>query len=266
MDPVFVLISAVFTASLLGSLHCAGMCGAFMLFAVGADRQPTVGQRVMLHAAYHGGRLVTYSILGAIAGSVGAALDFGGSMVGVQRIAAAVAGALMIGFGLVTIARLRGAKLRLPGAPTPARKFVERVQARAMRLPAGTRALTIGLMTTLLPCGWLYAFVITSGGTGSPWLGALTMAVFWAGTLPVMVSLGVGLQAVMGRFAKHLPMVTSLAVVAVGVFMVFGRVTAPVMTRESIGVVAPTSLEDAAGAVPAAGDVHCPLCDGAADG
>lgn len=258
-----MLISAVFTASLLGSLHCAGMCGAFMLFAVGADRSPTRAERARLHLAYHGGRLVTYTILGAVAGTLGAALDFGGSFVGVQRIAAAVAGALMIGFGVVTIARLRGAKWRLPGAPAPVRKLVERAQVRAMKLPAGVRALTIGLMTTLLPCGWLYAFVITSGGTGSPWLGALTMAVFWAGTLPVMVSLGVGLQAAAGPLAKRLPMLTALAVVAVGLFMVFGRVTAPTITRESLGVVSPTSLEDAAGAVPVSGEVHCPLCEDA---
>ena len=34
---MIALIAAVFTASLLGSLHCAGMCGAFVAFAVGLD-------------------------------------------------------------------------------------------------------------------------------------------------------------------------------------------------------------------------------------
>ncbi|RMF85708.1 MAG: sulfite exporter TauE/SafE family protein, partial [Planctomycetota bacterium] len=92
------LIAAVFVASLLGSLHCAGMCGPFVAFAVGADAGRTGG--AWRHVAYHGGRLVTYSLLGVAAGALGAALDLGGAWVGVQRTAAIVAGAIMVLFGV----------------------------------------------------------------------------------------------------------------------------------------------------------------------
>lgn len=260
MDQVFLLIGAVFAASLLGSLHCAGMCGAFLLFAVGADRGPTRSEQVRLHGAYHGGRLVTYAILGVIAGSVGAALDLGGSMVGVQRIAAGVAGALMIGFGIVTLLRIRGVKARFDLIPMRVRRLVENGQRRALTLPPFSRALLIGLMTTLLPCGWLYAFAITAAGTGSPLLGGLTMGVFWLGTLPVLISLGVGAQALAGPLRRHLPALTSLALVGVGLYMVVARVAAPVITRDSLGVVTPASLQDAAHSVPSADEVDCPLC------
>ena len=114
------LFLAVLAASLLGSSHCAGMCGAFVLFAVATpDDAPSVWRsRAMLNAAYNLGRLVTYSLLGAVAGLLGAGLDLGGSMVGVQRTAAVVAGAMMIGFGVVALLRTRGVKLsrvRVPG-------------------------------------------------------------------------------------------------------------------------------------------------------
>ncbi len=260
MDVVVVLIGAVFLASLLGSLHCAGMCGAFLLFAVGADRGPSRAEQARLHLAYHGGRLVTYSILGAVAGSLGAALDLGGSMVGLQRAAAVVAGALMIVFGIVTILRLRGVRARLDLVPARFRRGVEAAQRRALAMPPFSRALLIGLMTTLLPCGWLYAFAITAAGTGHPALGALTMAVFWLGTLPVLISLGVGAQALTGPLRRHLPVLTSLALVGVGLYMVVARVAAPPIDKGALGVLTPASLRDAASGVPTADDVDCPLC------
>ncbi|VAX40404.1 hypothetical protein MNBD_PLANCTO03-914, partial [hydrothermal vent metagenome] len=61
------LIVSVFLASLLGSMHCAGMCGAFVAFAVGLDDPEAARKRVRLHMAYNAGRLTTYVTLGAIA-------------------------------------------------------------------------------------------------------------------------------------------------------------------------------------------------------
>ena len=56
---MIALIGAVLVASLLGSLHCAGMCGAFVAFAVigSPGHQPS---RVALNTAYNLGRLITY--------------------------------------------------------------------------------------------------------------------------------------------------------------------------------------------------------------
>jgi len=61
------LILAIFAASVLGSLHCAGMCGAFVAIAV-QDRG-NWRRHASLQAAYHGGRLASYLSLGIAAGS-----------------------------------------------------------------------------------------------------------------------------------------------------------------------------------------------------
>lgn len=223
------LISAVFVASLLGSLHCTGMCGAFLALAV----SPTEAgpSRAALNAAYNGGRLVTYLVLGTIAGFIGSAVDLGGSMAGVSRTAAIAAGALMVGFGVIAILRASG--VRLPRAPVPAAltRLVAHGHCAAFAWPPLARSLTIGLLTTLLPCGWLYAFAITAAGTADPVLGTATMAAFWAGTLPIMVGLGVGVQTLTGVARRHLPLATSILLVAVGLFTVFGRLAAPAMAR-----------------------------------
>ncbi|MFK7790372.1 MAG: sulfite exporter TauE/SafE family protein [Phycisphaeraceae bacterium] len=219
---MIALISAVFLASVLGSLHCAGMCGAFVAFAV-ADSEGKPGQRVALNMAYHGGRLTTYVLLGIAAGSVGALLDLSGALVGLSQVAMSLAGAMMILFGLsAAMAAMGKRSIRMP---VP--KFMQKSLAAGHKLAMGfspvRRALMIGLLTTLLPCGWLYAFAAVAGGTASPLLGGLTMAVFWLGTLPVLVSLGVGVQRFSGILGRKLPHATALALILVGTWTLIGR-------------------------------------------
>lgn len=223
------LIIAVFGASLLGSAHCAGMCGAFLAFAVQPATTEGAGgpaRRVSpfsLQSGYHLGRLMTYALLGAAAGALGAAIDFGGRAAGVQRAALLGAGALMVLFGVVAVLRQVG--MSLPHAPLPMawRKAVAAGQRFAFEMPPLPRAWAIGLLTPMLPCGWLYAFAVLAAGTGHPGAGALTMAVFWAGTLPMLIGLGVGIQAFTGVLRARLPMLTSLAVIAVGLWTLSGR-------------------------------------------
>ncbi|MEN0110621.1 MAG: sulfite exporter TauE/SafE family protein [Planctomycetota bacterium] len=216
------LLAAVLAASLLGSVHCAGMCGPFCGVAVGGGgRRP-----IALHAAYHGGRLATYTLLGAAAGAVGALLDIASTLAGLQPIALALAGGLMTLIGLGEVARLRGWRwfrlgAAMPKAWTDALQAGQRFAARQSGVP---RALTIGLLTTLLPCGWLYAFAITAAGSGGPLPGAAIMAAFWLGTLPVMLTLGVGVRRLAGVLGDRLPMATAVALVLVGCFTLTGRV------------------------------------------
>lgn len=249
------LMITVLSASLLGSLHCAGMCGGLMFFALGSDQQTSGPSRRTLQCAYHGGRVITYTILGIAAGAIGQAVDFGGSYLGLQRAAAVFAGVMMIGFGLITLARLRGVKIAHVKVPAPLRRGVERAQRAAFALTPFKRALSIGLLTTLLPCGWLYAYAFIAAGTASPFWGGLTMIIFWVGTLPVMVSLGAGIQFLSGRLNRKLPYLTAGAVVVVGLMTATGRMHAPEMSRANLG------LSEDATIAPSIDDVHCPLCE-----
>ncbi len=265
MTEVFALIMAVFLASLLGSLHCAGMCGPFLLFATSTHDQASKRGHVSIHAAYHAGRLVTYSLLGAVSGALGQALEFGGTMLGVQRAAAILAGTLMIAFGALSLARV----LNKPVGSLRPPKFLQRVVQSghrfALDLEPAQRALVVGLLTTLLPCGWLYAFAITAAGTASPFWGLLTMVIFWAGTLPVMVSLGASMQFLAGPFRKHVPLVASLVIVMVGIATIFGRLQLPVMTRESLARAIPAGLRESAQVFESADPPDASRAHGAAE-
>jgi sulfite exporter TauE/SafE len=209
----------IFISSVLGSLHCAGMCGAFLAIALGDSKG-----RVATQAAYHLGRLATYLSLGVAAGALGRALDLGSALAGLRPVAALLAGGMMVTFGVISYLRWTGRKV---GFRPPA--FLAGLAGLgyqvAMRRGPVARAGLIGLLTTLLPCGWLYVFVAAAAGTASPVAGAASMAAFWVGTLPVMVALGAGIRSLSGALGPRLQPLACGAMVVVGLWTLAGRAT-----------------------------------------
>lgn len=247
---MMALIGGIFVASVIGSLHCAGMCGAFVAIACGQmdPAQRSLRRAAVLQIAYHGGRLLTYMTLGALAGAAGRLLDLAGSLAGLQPIAATLAGAVMIAFGLAALGRLSGLRIMTPQAPRFMSKLLGSAHRAAMRYPPTGRALLIGLLTTLLPCGWLYAFVATAAGTASPLWGALAMAVFWAGTLPMLVAIGAGARSMLGAFGQRLPAAMCFVLVAAGLYTILAR-----------GALDPRALAESVGAQQVAHQAPDPL-------
>ena len=221
------LLASVLGASLLGSLHCAGMCGGFVGFYAAA---PALGKRRALgpHLAYSAGRLAAYATLGAAAGAVGAALDTTtGALLGAQRVAAVVSGLLIVVWGVVSLAEVFGARVPRPSTPPGLTAAVSHAIAAVAGSSPPARALVVGLLTGCLPCGWLYAFVVVAAGTGSALAGAVLMAVFWAGTLPVMLGLGLGIHVLAAPLRRQVPAACAVAMIVVGLFAVSGRMRAP---------------------------------------
>lgn len=211
----------VLAASLLGSAHCVGMCGPFVLFYSG---QPRAHGLLGAHVAYHGGRLVTYVALGALAGAIGLRLDQAGSRIGLPFAAAAIAGVAMILWGLATLAATFG--WRTPRLRAPA--FLHAAIAGVLRAmeaqPPAARALAIGLLSTLLPCGWLHVYVATAAAAASPMRGMVVMAAFWAGTVPLLAAFGAAAQGLLGPLRRRLPAITAVALVVIGLLAVTGRI------------------------------------------
>ena len=236
------LLVAVFTASLLGSLHCAGMCGPFVAFAtlrVKGAAKP-IGA-LGLQLAYHTGRLLAYCTLGLLAGMLGAALNLGGTLVGVGRLAGLGAGVLLVVVGTARILTLLGLRVpQLPGASLFSR-VVAFGHAAAARYTPLHRAWAIGLLTAILPCGWLYAFVAVAAGTGHALFGLLTMAVFWTGTVPILAGIGAGLGQFLLRAGRSFQLAIAVIVIGLGLSSIAGRWTIPASHR----AVATTSLAGA---------------------
>lgn len=220
------LVVSVFLAALLGSVHCAAMCGSFACLASGGDSSHgPVGLRST--AAYNIGRLISYVLLGLLAGAAGSGLDRMGALAGITRPAATIAGSLLILWGLLTLGATLGVRVPALAVPPQLAQRISRALRAVQAHPPAVRGLTIGILTAALPCGWLYAFVATAAATGSAGQGALVMFAFWTGTVPMMVAVGLGAQRLFGRARTRLPALTAAVLVVLGSLTVAGRFRAP---------------------------------------
>jgi len=216
---MIALAGPVLVASLLGSPHCAGMCGGFVCFYAAQDGR---GQ-ALAHAAYNLGRLFSYAVLGLLAGALGRTLEQAGAGAGLHGAAAVAAGVVMIVWGGATLLGAAGARLPRATAPGFLRsRFTAAVRAVHAQPPA-VRALTVGLVTALLPCGWLWVYVAAAAGTGDAWSGALVMAAFWLGTVPVLAGIGLAAQRAFGPLRRRLPLVTAALLVVLGFVTIGGH-------------------------------------------
>ncbi len=80
---------------------------------------------------------------------------------------------------------------------------------------------------------------------------------FWAGTLPMMVGLGLGLQKLAGPLRRHVPALTSIALVAVGLYTLVVRLSVP---AGAASIVAPADSASAAERVRALHAEEMPCC------
>jgi hypothetical protein len=213
------LLLSIAGASVLGSVHCAAMCGPFVGFYSGAAPP----SKHLEHAAYNLGRLATYVTLGVAAGALGAALDLAGEAAGLGRVAGAVAGAIMLSWGAVLLLEASGIRAMRPRNRGRAYRWLAKRLSPVSRLPTPLRAGLLGLASGLLPCGWLYTFVVAAAGTGSGLGGAAVMAAFWAGTVPMLLGVGVGVSLLGQRLRRHVPVLSACVLLVMGTAGVIGR-------------------------------------------
>ncbi|MEM9826427.1 MAG: sulfite exporter TauE/SafE family protein [Planctomycetota bacterium] len=274
------LAIAIFSASLLGSMHCVGMCGPFALWATGGDR------RMSVLTSYHLGRLSTYLSAGLVAGIIGSTLSLSGEVAGFQALAAKVAGGMLVIIGIVQMIK-RTAWIRkrseanvtaanvTPANVTAAKRvgsgdpFVKPsrlagwIQAAGPTLasqgPMG-RAYLGGLLTTWLPCGWLYLFVLVAGGTGHVATSLVVMLAFWVGTLPALTGLIYGAQKLAVRFRTAIPTATSIVLILTGMYTATGRAHADLtrLNQQARGLVSDGEID--AEKLDAIADAPLPCC------
>lgn len=226
-------VLAILGASVLGSVHCAAMCGGFACFASAGSAGANATRA---HVSYNVGRLLSYLLLGALGGLVGAGVTGLGVVAGIGRAATLMAGMLMVMWGASALLAARGVHVGAARAPESWQRMIGGLLQRVGTLPSGARALATGLATTLLPCGWLYVFVATAAGTGSMLRGMLVMFVFWVGTLPALLAVAAGSRRLVGPFARRMPAVAAMVVVIIGLLTLAGRLRLDVTTSHAVHV------------------------------
>ncbi|TMW14220.1 sulfite exporter TauE/SafE family protein [Alloalcanivorax gelatiniphagus] len=174
-----------------GLLHCAGMCGgigAALTFAIPAQRR--AGGRLWYWQALFGaGRVSAYMILGALSGALGGALL--GRLPGGGPAWPALFSALLMGL-LAWHFLGHGALLRRlerPGARLWRR--LKPLSDRLLPVDRSYKALALGALWGLLPCGLVYSALLLAATTGHPAAGALVMLTFGLVTVAPVALAGV---------------------------------------------------------------------------
>ncbi len=246
---------SVFVASLLGSVHCAAMCGGFVA-AYSGEPAESAARRAARHLAYNGGRLLTYLTLGGLAGAFGSAVDLAGRAAGFAHAAALATAVVLLLTGVLELSR-RAAPIRL--GLRPLRPLTSRLSALLIRFrdqPALLRAGLLGLTTTLLPCGWLYAFVALAAATGGVAGGVALMSAFWLGSLPVMLGVAVSAQTLVSKLGTRLPLMRALLIVGVGVVTLLSRLQLPAFAGAEHGAHS-SARSTPASTLPSSKDCPC---------
>lgn len=179
---------SVFLLGLLGSVHCAGMCGPLAMAVPwrGGSKASLAASR----AAYNAGRVFTYCLLGVVFGLAGRMLAWAGF----QRWLSLGAGiAILLGFMASTRLALH----------TPAARVVTRLKsafAGLLRRRSLGSTFLLGGLNGLLPCGLVYVAAAGAVARGGVAGGAEHMLAFGLGTVPMMFAMGMA-----GSVVRKLP-------------------------------------------------------------
>jgi len=198
-----------FITGLLGSGHCLGMCGGLVCALAMAGRHRN---SPAFHLTYNLGRITTYTTIGLFAGWVGSAMAYTRNFAPMTRTALALSDLFIIAVGLATVFSWRRFNFSRLESRILSRA-VSRGATALARLPGGISTLLLGLLMGFLPCGFLYAMVITAAQSGNPRSGATIMLAFGLGTGPAMFGFG-WLAGMIGSRARG-RMLTAAGVVVI---------------------------------------------------
>ena len=166
-----------FLLGLVGSLHCAGMCGPLALALPPAGN--TRSTYLLGRLAYNLGRIITYCVMGLVFGLIGKSL----TLVGIQRWAS-------IALGVALLVGLLASRKLILGRPFLAVvAWLKHRMGALLRQRSFPSLLLLGLLNGLLPCGLVYVACAGAAVTDGLVGGVLYLAAFGVGTLPMMLAL-----------------------------------------------------------------------------
>jgi sulfite exporter TauE/SafE len=197
---------------LLGSLHCAGMCGPIAV-ALPLNNEIWLS-RIFGGMLYNTGRILTYAAMGAVFGLAGKGLALGG----LQQWISIILGITMIILVLVPkLGSFGGSISHLTDHLTAGMKksFGKLFTARTYR-----SLFTIGLLNGFLPCGLVYIALAGAVVTGESGGGALYMVIFGLGTIPVLFGIAMAGNLLAITFRRKITRIIPYFIVLLGLLFI----------------------------------------------
>ena len=188
----------VFLVGLAGSVHCVGMCGgivsAFSMapafpVAVVTHAGPPAADATLRVVAYNAGRIGSYATAGAIAGGLAGGVRTLAGLSSLQAGGYWLANLMLLALGLYLMGAWAGlTRLEQLGQGLWSR--LRPMMSFILPLDSPFKMLALGALWGWLPCGMVYSVLLTAMLAGSASGGAMVMAAFGLGTLPMLLTLG----------------------------------------------------------------------------
>lgn len=196
-----------------GSFHCIGMCGPIALALPGSDSSKW--NLIIGRGLYNLGRIVTYSLLGAIFGIIGHSM----AIAGFQQILSVALGLLVIAAVLIHSSRYAIIKesLRMDALFNRLKTLI----SKQFNKQGMSTLFTIGILNGLLPCGFVYVGLAGSLTTGSIWEGSMFMALFGAGTFPAMLAMSLAPGFISISFRRRINRAIPVLAVLFGAYLIY---------------------------------------------
>ena len=174
-----VTYGTAFAIGIVASLStCMAVVGGLVLSMSATFAKE--GDKVRPQVMFHGGRLISFFVLGGIIGTIGSAFTLNTSGTFVLSLIIAVV-MLVLGINLLDV--FHWAKKLQPSMPKSVAKYAHGISKFNHTLTP----LLVGVATFFLPCGFTQSMQLYVLATGSFLKGGLTMLSFALGTLPVLV-------------------------------------------------------------------------------
>jgi uncharacterized protein len=204
-------ITTGFLIGLVGSFHCIGMCGPI---AIALPVNGTRGWKFFIgRILYNVGRITTYAALGTMMGVIGQRFFVAGFQ---QEISVAVGGAMIVS---AVAPRLMNRFLGKFSIAQTITRGLKTIFSSAFRKRTVASLFVIGVVNGFLPCGLVYMAMAGSATMGSIALGAVFMAGFGVGTLPVMLGVSVAGSLVSASARHRMSRLAPVFIVLLGVII-----------------------------------------------
>ncbi len=173
-----VTYSTAFVIGIIASLStCMAVVGGLLLSMSATFAKE--GDKIKPQLMFHGGRIVSFFILGGVIGAFGAVFTLNTSALFALSL---LIGIVMLILGINLLDVFPWAKKLQPSMP----KFIAKHAHGVSKLNHTLTPLLVGVATFFLPCGFTQSMQLYTLTTGSFLQGGLTMLVFALGTLPVL--------------------------------------------------------------------------------
>jgi len=173
-----VTYGTAFVIGIIASLStCMAVVGGLLLSMSATFAKE--GDKIKPQLMFHGGRIVSFFILGGVIGAIGSAFTLNTSGTFVLSL---IIGIVMLILGINLLDVFPWAKKLQPSMP----KFIAKHAHGVSKLNHTLTPLLVGVATFFLPCGFTQSMQLYALTTGSFLTGGLTMLSFALGTLPVL--------------------------------------------------------------------------------